>query len=299
MYHEELGKKLGINIKTEYGRRKLYKYLEEQRKSDELSAGIRLFSSNKKKSIIFSSYEIREEARKIERERMTPYMERAKRELESMKEQDKSADNQSSNFTLQEGSEQPQKTNERNPKQIELEILKRKRKRLLVKKNRLPRKVTLTDAIIYTAGLMGVSLVSTLILGTTTIPIILSIIYAIGVPVTCVGIEMRKEDKLLKEINALDYHIDKLDLELNGRELPHSYINDLSFDVDPKEFDVLAVPCDRAFVVASEKAEEFKNLQSSHDAIQQAEEMADTFKVNNLGEDGPRLVKKRILQKKQ
>jgi len=93
MYHEELGKKLGINIDTEYGRRKLNEYLEEQRKSDEYSASIHLRTANKKPGKIFSYTEIREEASRIERERLASYIERAKRELDSVKQQDKSVDN--------------------------------------------------------------------------------------------------------------------------------------------------------------------------------------------------------------
>lgn len=70
--------------------------------------------------------------------------------------------------------------------------------------------------------------------------------------------------------------------------------NDESSEPTEKQkFDVLAVPCDRAFVVAPEKAEEFKNAKPNPEARQQMEEMAKKFKVNNLVEEGPTLVKKK------
>lgn len=55
--------------------------------------------------------------------------------------------------------------------------------------------------------------------------------------------------------------------------------------VEPEQhtFDVLTVPCDRAFVVAPEKVEEFKNSKSNPEIIEQTEEMAEEFRTNNLG----------------
>ena len=67
---------------------------------------------------------------------------------------------------------------------------------------------------------------------------------------------------------------------------------------DEKKFDVLAVPCDRAFVVAPEKVEEFKNLKPNPEVRQQMEGMAEKFRVNNLTEEGPVLKKTRRPNKK-
>lgn len=68
--------------------------------------------------------------------------------------------------------------------------------------------------------------------------------------------------------------------------------------LDEKKFDVLAVPCDGAFVVAPEKVEEFKNLKPNPEVRQQMEGMAEKFRVNNLTEEGPVLKKTRRPNKK-
>ena len=60
-----------------------------------------------------------------------------------------------------------------------------------------------------------------------------------------------------------------------------------------KKFDVLAVPCDRTFVVAPEQVEEFKNLKPNAEVRQQTEEMAEEFRVNNITGKGPVLEKTR------
>ena len=62
---------------------------------------------------------------------------------------------------------------------------------------------------------------------------------------------------------------------------------------DERQFDVLAVPCDRAFVVSPDKAEEFKNKKPDSVVRQQMEEMAEKFRVTNLTEEGPVLRKER------
>ena len=74
----------------------------------------------------------------------------------------------------------------------------------------------------------------------------------------------------------------------------HNYMKSLS---EERQFDILAVPCDRAFVVSQEKAEEFKNLKLDPAVRQQMEEMAERFRVNNLTEEGPVLRKTRKLNK--
>lgn len=60
-----------------------------------------------------------------------------------------------------------------------------------------------------------------------------------------------------------------------------------------QKFDVLAVPCSRAFVVATEKTEEFRNLKPNPDVRNQIEEKIEKFRVNNLVEKGPVLKKVR------
>lgn len=64
-------------------------------------------------------------------------------------------------------------------------------------------------------------------------------------------------------------------------------------DVNKKQkFDVLAVPCNRAFVVSSEKTEEFLSVKPDPEIRQQQEEMAKIFKANIIDE-GPVLKKVR------
>ena len=50
---------------------------------------------------------------------------------------------------------------------------------------------------------------------------------------------------------------------------------------------VLAVPCDRTFVVASEKAEEFKNLRNSPEDREFVRKCAEKLRVNNLVNEEP------------
>ena len=77
LYEEELGKRLGINPHSEYGRKRLNEYLEEERKSDELSAKIHLHNSNPGKFISYT--EIRGEAGKIRQKRLESYIQEATR----------------------------------------------------------------------------------------------------------------------------------------------------------------------------------------------------------------------------
>lgn len=62
-----------------------------------------------------------------------------------------------------------------------------------------------------------------------------------------------------------------------------------------QKFDVLAVPFNKPFVVASEKVEEFKNSTNSKKDNEQVRKMAETFRKNNLVDEGP---VKKIGQKK-
>lgn len=49
-----------------------------------------------------------------------------------------------------------------------------------------------------------------------------------------------------------------------------------------KNITMLAVPCSRAFVVAPEKVEEFKNQKPNYEIRRQMDECLKKFEVNNL-----------------
>lgn len=179
-----------------------------------------------------------------------------------------------------------QEKNDSDQKQIELELLKRKRTRLLNKKNK---KLTLGEFYIYLAGLIGTEIISTLTFGPNIIPIILSIIYTMSVPIIYIGIGVRKEDKLTKEINLLDYQIDKLDMELNSRKLSHNYIKDSSFVIDSQELgytsEVSKIGSTLSNIVYEQENQEIDNAINTLNTIQHEQ-------------SGPRLVKKKIPSKK-
>ena len=67
---------------------------------------------------------------------------------------------------------------------------------------------------------------------------------------------------------------------------------------EKQKFDVLAVPCSRPFVVAAEKAEEFKNQTTSPEDSAFVRDLAEKFRVNNLVEEGPVLNKTKKTNKK-
>lgn len=71
-----------------------------------------------------------------------------------------------------------------------------------------------------------------------------------------------------------------------------------SINEDKQTFDVMAVPCRRAFVVAPEKAEEFKKQTNSPEDRAFVRELAETFRKNNLVEERPVLKKTRKPDKK-
>ena len=52
--------------------------------------------------------------------------------------------------------------------------------------------------------------------------------------------------------------------------------------IEKKQLTVIAVPCSRAFVVAPEKREEFKNQKPNPEIRRQKEEILQTLKINNL-----------------
>lgn len=59
-----------------------------------------------------------------------------------------------------------------------------------------------------------------------------------------------------------------------------------------QQFTVLAVPCDRAFVVSPDKTEAFLNVKPDPEIRRQQEEMAEIFRRNILVEDEPKVKKK-------
>lgn len=65
-----------------------------------------------------------------------------------------------------------------------------------------------------------------------------------------------------------------------------------------QNFEILAVPCDRAFVVSPEKTEEFKNQKANLEVEQKIEEIIDKLRINNLVNDGHVLKKTKKQNKK-
>ena len=62
-----------------------------------------------------------------------------------------------------------------------------------------------------------------------------------------------------------------------------------------QKFDVLAVPCDKPFIVSSDKTEAFLNIKPNSEIRRQQEEMIKRLNIklniNNLVEEGPVLKK--------
>ena len=62
---------------------------------------------------------------------------------------------------------------------------------------------------------------------------------------------------------------------------------------EKQKFDVLAVTCDRPFVVSPDKTEAFLNVKQNPEIRRQQEEMVKRLNINNLVEEGPVLKKTR------
>lgn len=60
---------------------------------------------------------------------------------------------------------------------------------------------------------------------------------------------------------------------------------------EEKQFEVYAVPYRKPFVVAKDKVEAFKNQKPNPEVTRQIEEMAETFRINNMTK-GPVLRRK-------
>ena len=63
--------------------------------------------------------------------------------------------------------------------------------------------------------------------------------------------------------------------------------------INKENFNVIAVPCDRAFVVVPEQTKEIKNQTNNKENNEQISQMAETFKRNNLINEGSVLKKTR------
>lgn len=72
-----------------------------------------------------------------------------------------------------------------------------------------------------------------------------------------------------------------------------SKLNNDDLTKEAQHFDVLAVPCSRAFVVARDKKEDFLAQKADPKVIAEIEATASKLNINNLTEKGPVLVKKR------
>lgn len=113
-------------------------------------------------------------------------------------------------------------------------------------------------------------------------------------------------DEYVKEMycwysNNMDSEVDRILLSLQDG-LEERLLDALKLRLKtlkgPQRFDVLAVPCRRPFVVAADKAEEFKNLTTSPEDSAFVRELAEKFRVNNLvEEEGPVLKKTKSPEK--
>jgi len=99
----------------------------------------------------------------------------------------------------------------------------------------------------------------------------------------------------LKELPVLKNLKDLFSKEDQSNIIPNLKIEKMfNFVMGNKQtFDVMAVPCDRAFVVSSDKTEAFLSVKPNPEIRQQQKEMAETFRRNNLVEEGPVLKKNR------
>lgn len=86
LYEDEIAKKMGINLHSEYGMKQMQEYRKGVRSDDELRARLSLETKYPNKYIDYS--EIRNEADKINEERMKPYIEKAKVIYENQKQQE-------------------------------------------------------------------------------------------------------------------------------------------------------------------------------------------------------------------
>lgn len=93
---------------------------------------------------------------------------------------------------------------------------------------------------------------------------------------------------------SIKQNLEKIDDLKNENNSLYDVMNELiNYNKEKQNFEVLAVPCDRAFVVSREKTEEFLSVKPDPEIRKQQEEMAKIFKINNLFDEGPVLKKKK------
>ncbi|MBQ9072736.1 MAG: hypothetical protein IJY25_06225 [Bacilli bacterium] len=100
----------------------------------------------------------------------------------------------------------------------------------------------------------------------------------------------------LKFINSLavKYNVSKYEIIRRIRDIRkiNKFINESS----KQKFDILAVPCAKAFVVSREKSEELKNSTASKSSNERISQFDKIFRKNNLIDEGPikKLSKKKL-----
>ena len=99
----------------------------------------------------------------------------------------------------------------------------------------------------------------------------------------------------LTELHVLKNMKDLLSKEEQSNIIPNEKIEKMfNFVMGNKQtFDVMAVPRRRPYVVAADKAEEFKNSRNTPEESAFVRELAEKFRVNKLVEEGPVLKKTR------
>jgi len=100
----------------------------------------------------------------------------------------------------------------------------------------------------------------------------------------------------LKFVNSLTIKYNVSKYEIIRRIKDVRKINKFINESSKQQFDILAVPCDKPFVVSKEKVDEFKNSTTSKNDNEKISQMAKTFIKNNLVDEGivKKLSKKKI-----
>lgn len=122
------------------------------------------------------------------------------------------------------------------------------------------------------------------------------------IPLEDIEKEIKKYDNSSPKMDEIKF-IDDLSKKYNVEIfMVKRRIRDLrkiqKIDSQKQKFDVLAVPCDRAFVISPEKTEAFLSVKPNPEIRKQQKEMAETFRRNNLVEEDPVLKKTRKPNKK-
>lgn len=174
-----------------------------------------------------------------------------------------------------------------------LERLKFKRVFLQEEKDKLNDKSMDTEEkSMYYFGLGLVTILGGIIFYSNPVIVgIIPVVYATSVPTIRLSSLYKKEINLVNQLVDLGKEIEYLEEVIENDKNKET---DEGIETTEKQnFEELAVPCDRAFIVAPEKVVEFKNAKSNPEVREQIEEMAERFRVNNLSLEGPTLVKRK------